>query len=301
MKRSKDFLIEICFPNMRALFYSVLIFWSLITVYSAFLFTLEGSGLAAFINIWYIVPVIFAVYWLYGYGRIFVLRMREAKRDGGILYQIKSNKKFRSVFTTALGILVNFAFAILYCANGIMNGSGFYWFLAEFYLVAATLNLYLNTIAGTKYCKNDSAAYIIVYCVAVLLAIAIAGATFYVVVFDGIFEKNGYLVAFIFLFVMYKICSAVYSFHKSRVNKSRLDLAKSLVELSSALFSVFTLCVALMIMITKNPAMKHFSYLGFGIAIVIFVLAITGLSGSCKEYVRLKKESRLREKENNHD
>lgn len=269
-------------PDVRVLFYSVLIFWSLITIFSAFLFTLKGKDLAVFIKIWYIVPVLFAVYWIYGYGRLLVLKLTEAKRDGGIFYQIKTNKKFRSVFSTALGIIVSFAFAAMYCANGFMSGSGFYWFLAEFYLVAAILKLYLNTVVGTEYSRNDAAAYVVVYCVSVFMAVAIAGATFYVVFFDGIFEKNGYLVAFISLFVAYKICSAVRYYHISRINKSKPDSAKSLVELSSALFSVFTLCVALMIMITKNPLMKHFSYLGFGFAIVIFIMAIAGLIKSCK-------------------
>ena len=177
----------------------------------------------------------------------------------------------------------------MYCANGITNGSGFYWFLAEFYLVAAVLKLYLNTIVGTQYSRNDNVAYIIVYCATVFIAAAIAGATFYVVVFDGIFEKSVYLVAAISLFTVYKICSAIWAFHKARKENLRLELAKSLVELSSALFSVFTLCVALMIMITQNPLMKHFSYLGFGFAIVIFVMTVVGLVKSCISYVNKKK------------
>ena len=56
-----------------------------------------------------------------------------------------------------------------------MIGSGFYWFLAEFYLVAAMLKLYLNTLAETGLVKNDERAYIVVYVVSVFLAVAMAG------------------------------------------------------------------------------------------------------------------------------
>lgn len=288
--KAKSIIMKILIPSVRDLYFALLIFWSLITIYAAFLFTLEGKALEIFISVWYIVPILFLIYLLYGYGRILFLKIREAKRSDGFFHKIKSDKQFRSIFTSAVGIIINFAFATLYCIKGFMNGSGFYWFLAEFYLVAAMLNFYLKTISETKYSKNDSVAYIIIYCVSVLLAIAIAGVTFYVVVFDGIFEKNGYLVAFIFLFTVYKICSAIYSFHKARKNESRLNLAKSLIELSTSFFSVFTLCVALMIMITKNPLMKHFSYLGFGFAIVIFAMSIIGLVNSCREYIQTKKE-----------
>lgn len=277
---------DILKPNLRVLFAAVLLFWGLTSVYAALFCTLKGKDLTLFTYIWLIVPVLFGVYLAYGYIRLLVSEIK--RTDGGVLNRIKTDKKFRSVFPTALGIAVSFAFALMYCASGFTDGSGFYWFLAEFYLVAAILKLYLNTVVQTGYRKNENVSYIIVYCASVFMAAAIAGATFYVVVFDGIFEKNGYLAAFISLFVIYKICSAVYAFHKSRKNHSRLDLAKSLVELSSALFSVFTLCVALMIMITKNPLMKHFSYLGFGCATVVFVMAVVGLIKSCNRYLKNK-------------
>lgn len=288
-KKRAAFKAKLPAPDMRALYYAVLVFWSLISVYAGFLFTLKGAALKVFMYAWFAVPAAFSLYVFYGYGRLAALRIKKAVRCGGFVNALKTDRAFRSGFATAAGIIISFTFAAFYCAQGIITLSGFYWFLAEFYLVAAVLKLYLNTVAGTPPCKNGDIAYIIVYCVSVLLAVAIAGATFYVVFFDGIFEKNGYLVAFISLFALYKICAAIYSFHKARKQSSRLDSAKSLAELASAMFSVFTLCVALMIMITKNPLMKHFSYLGFGFAAVIFVMSVTELVKSCICYVKNKK------------
>lgn len=291
MSRSKKFAKKILLPDLRTLYFAVLIFWGLLAVFAAILLSLKNDQVQIFTYVWLVIPVSFGAYFLYGYGRLFILRMMAVKANGEKFFDlIKIDKKFRSIFTTTAGILVSVSFAGLYVVKGFMASSGFYWFLAEFYLVASILQLYLNTIIEAGYSKNEDGVYILVYRMSVLLAVAIAGATFYVVFFDGIFEKSVYLITFIAMFTLYKFGSAIYSFHKSRITLARLDTAKSLVALASALFSIYTLCVALMIMITQNPVMKHFAYLGFGCAIVTFVLAIIGLIKSCISYVNAKKQ-----------
>lgn len=275
-------------PTYRTMYYSTLLFWGLLSVYSTFFFTLEGARLDLFTKIWLFVPVIYISYLFYGYVRVIVGSIKAKRtKETSFVTQLRKDKDFRSIFTKTGGIITSFFFAALYCAKGFMIRSGFYWFLAEFYLVAAILKLYLNTIAETKYSKNDEKSYIIVYVVAILLAAATAGVTYYVVFFDGIFEKNKYLVGIIAAFTIYKIVSAGYSFDKARKNHARVDLATSLIALSSALFSIYTLAVALMILITENPSMKQFAYLGFGSGVVIFILAIIGLVNVIKAY-RLK-------------
>lgn len=285
-------------PTYRTMYYAMLLFWGLLSVYSTFFFTLRGDSLDLFTKIWLVVPVVFISYLLYGYIRVIVGSIkRKRTKEASFVTKLRKDKDFRSIFTKTGGIITSFFFAALYCAKGFMMRSGFYWFLAEFYLVAAILKLYLNTIAETQYSKNDEKSYIIVYVVAILLAAATAGVTYYVVFFDGIFEKSKYLVGIIAAFTIYKIVSAGYSFNRARKNHARLDLATSLIALSSALFSIYTLAVALMILITDNPSMKQFAYLGFGSAVVIFVLAIIGLVNVIKAY-RLKASETATEKNN---
>lgn len=294
---AKERFKKVLLPDAKTLFIAMLVCWSLLTVYSALFFTLKGEKLELFTQIWLAVPAIFIAYFLYGYGRIIVLSLKEKRtKEVGLVKQIRKDKDFRSIFTKTGGIVSSFAFAVLYCARGFMIGSGFYWFLAEFYLVAAMLKLYLNTLAETGLVKDDERAYIVVYVVSVFLAVAMAGVTVFVVFFDGIFEKSKFLVGFIAAFTLYKIISASYLFNRARKEKSRLDLSKALVALSSALFSVYTLCVALMIMITENPSMKQFAYLGFSCAIAIFILAVIGLVKSIKEW---KKKEKTKEKTEN--
>lgn len=294
---AKERFKKVLLPDAKTLFIAMLVCWSLLTLFSVLFFTLKGEKLELFTQIWLAVPSIFIAYFLYGYGRIIVLSWKERRtKEVGLVKQIRKDKDFRSIFTKTGGIVSSFAFAVLYCARGFMIGSGFYWFLAEFYLVAAMLKLYLNTLAETGLVKDDERAYIVVYVVSVFLAVAMAGVTVFVVFFDGIFEKSKFLVGFIAAFTLYKIISASYLFHRARKEKSRLDLSKALVALSSALFSVYTLCVALMIMITENPAMKQFAYLGFSCAIAIFILAVIGLVKSIKEW---KKKEKTEEKTEN--
>lgn len=283
------FIKKLLLPNQRTLFFTVLIFWSLLSVFSAFFYGLK-QNVDLFLNIWIIIPVIFVTYILYGYIRIIVIKSIDAKRNIGFFKSLKEDKKFRSIFLSFFGIIVSFYFAIQYTAKGFMDGSGFYWFLSEFYLVAAILKLYLNTIVETDYSRLGKRAYIIIYSVDILLAIAVAGITFYVIFYDAIFEKSYYLITTIAIFTFYKLISASINFHHARKDKSRLYLAKSFIALSSALLSIYTLAVALLVLISQNPEMKRFSPIGFVAAIAIFVLAVIGLVNSIREYVIDKKK-----------
>ena len=222
-------------------------------------------------------PVLLIAYLFYGYGRLIVERTNQIKNDSKLIEALKTDRGLRTIFTTTAGLLVSFFFALLYAAKAFMSGSVLCGFLCEFYLTAAILKLYLTTIVKTGIAKSGQNSCLIVYAVGILMSFALAGIAVYVIYFDAIFEKSVFLVGAITMFTTYKFVSAAISYHQGRIAKLDVELAEAYVALSSAMLSVYTLCVALLVMISQNPEMKRFSLVGFASAISILVLGIAGI------------------------
>ena len=282
MKR-KRIISRIFLPSYRTLLYVLLSFFALGSLYGAIFFSLHDENLAIFTKAWLIVPILYGVYLLYGYLRLIILRTKELKGDSGFLKSIIRNKEVRSVYVKALGVAVSFFFAMQFHAKGYMTGFNFYWFLAEFYSVTAILKLYIHTIVEKGDSKLGCKCFILIYSLGLLLSAAMGGITIFVIFYDGIFEKSVYLIAAIAVFTVYKLISASVSFDKARKLNSRLELSKSYIALSSAMLSVYTFSVAMLVMVSQHIEMKRFSFIGFIATGAIFVLGRIGLIRSIKD------------------
>ena len=286
---AKERFIAIFKPSKRVLVYYSLCYFLLVGIYIGVLINIKLEVRPVFAYIWAAVLSLLALYFIYGYIRQIVLAIIEKKKESKLITAVRKDKDFRSIFTRAAGMFVNFFFVGWYIYKAIVTESSFYWMLMEFYWIVAELKLYLDYILDREEGKQKEVSYIIVNCGLLCLSAIILTISIFVILYDGIFEKSWVTVFIIALYTVYRVVSSSFALAKAHKTKLVYDWTVASLSFSTALYSLYTLVTAMVILFTDIAETKDYAYFGFIAALITIVLGIIGLVSACRRFTAYKK------------
>ena len=295
MDKLKNIGKKIISPSKKGLFYCALVLYVLVGIFLCVLFLTKDEVRPTFAYTWTAMFVLFVLYMLYGYARILLLALSDKKKEEKLVAAFVKDKPFRSIYTRAGGVVAGFFFVGWNLYQALSYDIMFYWILAEFYWFVSIIKLYMDYIADRDEGEKKDVAYLIINVCLIFVSGVVVAITAFVIYFDAIFVKSWLTVFPIAIFTVYKVASSVYALIKARKTHSFYDWTFAQTTFSCALFSAYTLVIALMIMYTpeSDATYKEFANSGFGIAGAIFIFGVIGLAFVSRriDLIRKKEEA----------
>lgn len=278
MSKGKQILRDILIPNKKVLFIISIILYLMVGTFCCVHFLAKREASIVFGTIWGTILGLIGLYLLYGYLRILITELLEKKKEEKLITAFRKDKEFRSTYTRAAGILAAVFFVGWNIYKGIAEDSIFFWLVAEYFWFASIIKIYMAYIADREEGLKKKCSYIIADIGLTLLSGVVIAISCFIVYFDGIFTKSWSTVFISGLWTAYKIISAILALIKATKSKSLYDWTFAHVNFSCALFSSYTLMISMVILWEGMSSFRYYGYAGFGVAAIIFAIAIGGIA-----------------------
>ncbi len=248
MKKTKNFFKKILFPPAWIILLLTLI--SAISLTVIFMNDLDSSTIA------------YAVYALSAYSLtvlcifLAIVLPRSYKEIKQRIYNTKYGHRYMtdSIFKTQVSLYLSLALNLLYAVMKLYIGIGerSAWFitLAAYYILLALMRFFLlRHMQKNKITKNKLSEWKrYLFCGAVLMAmnLVLSYMVALVIVNDGGFTYDGYMIYLMAAYAFYKIIMAVISILKYRKYKSPILSASKAIGFAAALVSMLALEIAML-------------------------------------------------------
>lgn len=184
-------------------------------------------------------------------------------------------KKFRTEIALYPGFCINVLYVIFKTATGIYYRSAWFISLGVYYLALAIMRfLLIHYIRWKKQTadKNDELRrYRMCGCMLFLINVALVGITILAVKKNAGFSYPGYLIYVMAMYVFYSVITAVMNLVKYRKYGSPILSAAKVINMSTALVSIFSLETAMLAQFDSEST-EHFR---------VIMTALTGAGVSC--------------------
>lgn len=184
-------------------------------------------------------------------------------------------KKFRTEIALYPGFFINVLYVIFKTATGIYYRSAWFISLGVYYLALAIMRfLLIHYIRWEKQTadKNDELRrYRMCGCMLFLINVALVGITILAVKKNAGFSYLGYLIYVMAMYAFYSVITAVMNLVKYRKYGSPILSAAKVINMSTALVSIFSLETAMLAQFGSEST-EHFR---------VIMTALTGAGVSC--------------------
>lgn len=184
-------------------------------------------------------------------------------------------KKFRTEIALYPGFFINVLYVIFKTATGIYYRSAWFISLGVYYLALAIMRfLLIHYIRWKKQTadKNDELRrYRMCGCMLFLINVALVGITILAVKKNAGFSYPGYLIYVMAMYAFYSVITAVMNLVKYRKYGSPILSAAKVINMSTALVSIFSLETAMLAQFGSEST-EHFR---------VIMTALTGAGVSC--------------------
>lgn len=278
-------------PTKKLLFYCVLALFLLVGVFLCVIFLAKDEVRPVFAYSWTAFFVLVVLYLLYGYIRLLAVALLEKKREEPLLSAFVKDKAFRSRFTRFGSLVAGFVFVGWNFYRALFGTEMMHWFLAEFYWFLAIIRLYMDYIFDRSDGVKKDVAYVIINACMIMLSGVIVAITIFVLYFESIFEKSWLTVFPMALFTVYNVVSSVMVLVKASKTRSIYDQTYANADFSCAIFSLYTLIIAMIVLFSESTFYKRFAYAGFGVAAIVFILGVVGMTFASRRLYTARKQS----------
>lgn len=279
-------------PTKKTLFYMALALFLLVGIFLCVLFLAKEEVRPVFAYTWTAFFVLIVLYMLYGYIRLLAIALLEKRKRERLITAFVKDKPFRSLYTRFGGVVASFAFVGWNLYKALSGTEMMHWILAEFYWFVAIIRLYMDYIVDREEGVKKDIAYVIISACLIFLSGVIVSITIFVLYFESVFEKSWLTVFPMAIFTLYKVVSSVLALVKAGKTRSVYDQTFANAAFSCALFSLYTLIIAMIILFSDATSHKQFAYAGFGVAAAVFVLGVVGMSFASRRIDLAKKGAR---------
>lgn len=284
-------------PTKKLLFYMALALFLLVGVFLCVLFLAKDEVRPVFAYTWTAFFVLIVLYMLYGYIRLLVIALLKKREEAKLPTAFVKDKPFRSLFTRFGGVVAGFAFVGWNMFKALSGTEMMHWILAEFYWFVAIIRLYMDYIFDRDEGVKKDIAYVIINACLIFLSGVIVSITIFVLYFESVFEKSWLTVFPMALFTVYKVVSSVIALVKAGKTRSVYDQTFANAAFSCALFSLYTLIIAMIILFSESTFYKQFAYAGFAVAAVVFILGVVGMFFASRRLDIARKRVKIADRE----
>lgn len=198
-----------------------------------------------------------------------------------IVEQLIHEKQFRTEMALYPGFCINVLYVIFKTATGIYYRSAWFISLGVYYLALAIMRfLLIHYIQSKKQTsdKNDELRrYRMCGCMLFLINVALVGITILAVKENAGFTYPGYLIYVMAMYAFYSVITAVMNLVKYRKYGSPILSAAKVINMSTALVSIFSLETAMMAQFNENTEQFRVmmtAFTGVGVSLIVLGMAV---------------------------
>lgn len=198
-----------------------------------------------------------------------------------IVEKLIHENRFRTEIALYPGFCINVLYVIFKTATGIYYRSAWFISLGVYYLALAIMRfLLIHYIQSKKQTpdKNDELRrYRMCGCMLFLINAALVGITILAVKKNAGFTYPGYLIYVMAMYAFYSVITAVMNLVKYRKYGSPILSAAKVINMSTALVSIFSLETAMMAQFNENTEQFRVmmtAFTGIGVSLIVLGMAV---------------------------
>lgn len=205
--------------------------------------------------------------------RHIISQIEKTKTGNRILHNIR----YRIVFTAAISLVINIAYAFYNGVLGIIYSS--LWFLTMFAYYTILSVMRFSAVLCEYKLKSNTEGFVMRFTgvMLIIMSFVLSGSVYYSLVKDVATKHNNIVMITIATYTFYKVIMAIINFVKVRKHKSLLLTTIRNIAFADAAVSIFSLQCSMLVsfekMSAENIKMMNICT-GVGVCLAVFILGL---------------------------